>query len=226
MQEASREFSHLLILGATGRVGQTLLRQALASGRRVTVIVRDPARFNEDTRQDITAAGDRLRIIVGDASEAGLFEQAFDSDVDAVLSVLGIFNRKPGTPLTDITGGLLQAMQQHGVRRLVNMSSLGVGSSAAWGGMLEQYVIRIVLRHVLKDKLCQEKLIEFSGLDWTLLRPPRILPGEGSRDYLCWREALGVRRPAWKISRYDAAREMLNLLEKGSAIGETWHISY
>ena len=117
-------------------------------------------------------------------------------------------------------------MQAQGVKRLVCMSSLGVGETRKLGNLVVRYVTGVVLRHVLVDKACQEKLIEHSKLQWTIVRPPRIMNHEISAPLLRWQNELGGEKPRWQVSKLDAALEMLKLLEDPSSIGATWNISY
>jgi uncharacterized protein YbjT (DUF2867 family) len=209
----------LLILGGAGRTGQTLLQQALDRGYRVTALVRDPTALGA-----ISHAA--LNVVKGDVRDVELLEQLLGSGVSAVLSTLGIFIKKPGTPTADMTAPLLAAMNRQQVRRLVCMSSLGVGDSKGLGNLTVRVVTGYVLRHVLVDKQCQEKLIEHSGLDWTIVRPPRILDRNEHRAYIRWQEFSRALKPKWQISRADAGKEMLDLLEDDSSIGQTWHLSY
>lgn len=217
--EGINKINKILVLGSAGRVGRPLLQQALRAGFAVTALVRDAGRLAD-------VSHDQLRVVEGDASVVDDLEKAFSERPDAVLSTLGLFIRSPATPMTDITCKLIAAMQKHEVSRIVVMSSLGVGESRKWGGLVEQFVVRVVLRHVLNDKALQEQVIRESGLDWTILRPPRILDSDEQKDYLRWQNDLHSLKPRWKLSRADAAREMLNLVVDESTIRQTWHASY
>ena len=44
--ETRRDQMKMTVFGATGRVGEHVVRQALAAGHTVTAVVRDPARFD------------------------------------------------------------------------------------------------------------------------------------------------------------------------------------
>ncbi len=210
---------HLLVLGGAGRCGQSVLKQALQHGYRVTALLRDPAKLDD-------LQHDNLTIDEGDAADEDSITRCLQYGVDAVVSTLGTYIRNDATPMTDITRTLIAVMQSQAVSRIVLMSSMGVGDSKRWGGLTEQFVIRFVLRHVLADKTSQEQLLRQSDLDWTILRPPRILESLEHSDYSRWQSELVGFKPRWKISRADAAKEMLGLLEDPSTIGQTWHISY
>jgi hypothetical protein len=54
--------AHLIILGATGNLGRQVLRQALADGHDVAIVVRNPSRLPPDVRG-------RLAIHIGDLNE-------------------------------------------------------------------------------------------------------------------------------------------------------------
>jgi hypothetical protein len=69
-------------------------------------------------------------------------------------------------------------------------------------------------------------MIRNSGLNWSILRPPRILDNRDTKPYLRWQEPPFGGKPRWQISKQDAAAEMLKLLEDASSIGQTWQISY
>lgn len=51
------------VLGASGRTGTEVVRQALDDGHQVTVLVRDPAKLGEFK--------DRVQVIQGDAMDVG-----------------------------------------------------------------------------------------------------------------------------------------------------------
>ncbi len=219
MQVQGKQFSHLLILGGAGRAGQSLVREALASGYRVTALLRNPQKLE-------IPAHPQLNIVKGDVTDQCLLQKLLAGKVDAVLSTLGIYIKHPGTPLADMTAPLVRLMEQQGVQRLICMSSHGVGGSRKQGSLLVKFITGITLRHVLVDKQRQEEIIERSGLAWTILRPPRILDSDQSRAYQRWMECPDPPRPRWQISKQDAALEMLALLEDDSSVRQVWHISY
>ncbi|GMG86279.1 NAD(P)-dependent oxidoreductase [Biformimicrobium ophioploci] len=209
---------HLLVLGASGRTGQQLVRLALDAGYRVTACARKT--------ESIPGNHPRLCKCALDINDAASILAALDPVPDAVLSTLGIFHKTDSTPLADGTRNILSAMQDRGVRRLVLMSSLGVGDSRGQGNFIVALVSRFILPYVLRDKELQERLVKTSGLDWTILRPPQLLPSDQSRFYEMWEGDPPKKRLRWKISTLDAAQAMLNVLRSPNSCGRQYQISY
>ena len=213
------EYPRLLILGGAGKTGRKLIQQALERGYEVTAMVRNP-----DALADLEHA--RLTVERGDMNDAASLEKLLGLGFDAVLSTLGIFQKEPGTPLADMTRVLVHAMEDQGPKRIVVMSSLGVGDSKGQGNIVVKFVTGWILRYVLVDKGMQEQVLKQSSLDWTVLRPPRLLESDSSQHYRLWQGRERPRGTRWEISNFDAAREMLELLEKPESLHQAYQCSY
>ena len=70
----------LYVIGATGRTGREIVRQALARGHHVTAFVRSP--------EGIGLSNERLTILKGNAMDENQLFEAMQNH-DAVLSTLG-----------------------------------------------------------------------------------------------------------------------------------------
>jgi nucleoside-diphosphate-sugar epimerase len=195
---------HLLVLGATGKTGQHLVRQALERGCRVTAFVRDPARLGLTHPQ--------LATLTGDIADAAAVDRAVAIRPDAVVSALGITIKQDGiTPLADGTRLLLAAMARHGVRRLVVVSSLGAGDSRGQGNLLARLIQKYLLRRTLDDKTAQEALIAAAPVDATVFRPPQLTDtGQVRDDIVLWSGPQPRRRLTWKVPRATVARYALD----------------
>lgn len=112
----------LTVFGATGAVGQEVVRQALAAGHEVTAVVRDPARLPEGLR------GVALHAVVPLGDESAV--RGAVAGRDAVLSGLGARGRKAGDVTERLTVRVLEAMEAEGVRRLLVVSAAPVGPAA------------------------------------------------------------------------------------------------
>jgi nucleoside-diphosphate-sugar epimerase len=147
----------LAITGATGFVGSAALAAALDAGHLVRALTRRP---QSDKGGVNWVAGD----LADTAALANLVDGA-----DAVVHVAGLTNTPDPAAFEAAnaigTANVLAAMKAAGVRRLLFVSSL-----AAREPKLSAYGA---------SKARAETLVEASGLDWTIIRPPAVY---GPRD--------------------------------------------
>ena len=199
---------NLGVVGATGRSGLALVRQALDAGHRVTALARDPAKL------PMQAAG--LAIVRGDAAIAADVDKVVAGQ-DAVVSLLGPRKRSPPGIVSTATRHIIEAMARHGVRRLVCVSVAGIPMpgdrrgpfSVALGG-----VIKLLLRSVYEDRAGQIRLLQQSGLDWVAIRASRLTEGPRTGRYRLGYPKLG---PNLAVSREDLAACLL-----AQASDDTW----
>ena len=192
----------IVIFGASGGTGRELIAQALTARHEVTAFARNPARL----------AVDGVRVVQGDVVNAAEVGRAIKGQ-DAVLSALGAatpFRRDPTLVLG--VRHIIEAMQASGVRRLVYLSFLGVREGRLQLGALGRYVVApLLLRHPVADHALKEELIEASGLDWIIVRPPRLTNGPRTGRY---RHGTHIHATSMvpRISRADVAEFMLRQL--------------
>lgn len=194
----------VLIVGSTGGTGRQLVSQALERGHHVTALARNPARLQ--------IQHENLRVVRGDVLDEAAIDAAVEGQ-DAVLSALG--HKRwfyPNRILSDGTRNVIQAMEKHGVRRLVCETALGIGRT--WWRMGLYYtlfVIPFILPLYFWDKHRQEAVIRASSLDWIIVRPGALTNGPKRGAY---RHGPGIGNPLWtvRISRADVADFMLNQL--------------
>ena len=153
--------SLLAITGATGFVGSAVLDAALAEGHQVRALAR---------REQAPRAG--VEWVRGDLGDTGALA-ALVAGADAVVHVAGLTNTPDPAQfeIANVTGTahVIAAMAEAGLRRLVLVSSL-----AAREPKLSAYGA---------SKARAETLVEASGLDWTIVRPPGVY-GPRDVDYL------------------------------------------
>ena len=141
-----------------------------------------------------------------------------------VLALLILCRRS--TALSDGTKNIVQAMEKHGVRRLICESSLGVGDSRGRLGILYNLtLVPLFLRNIFADKAVQEQIIQASGLDWVIVRPTSLTNGRRRNVYRA-----GMDIGHWffptKISRADVADFMLKQLTDDTYLRKTPGVSY
>jgi hypothetical protein len=117
-------------------------------------------------------------------------------------------------------------MRKHGVRRLVCLTSLGLGDSAGRLGMpYNLLVIPLVLPIYFLDKASQERLIAQSDREWIIVRPGSLNNGV-KRERVNSGQKVGSYLWTVRISRANVADFVLNQLTSdsylGSAPGLAW----
>src|SRR6266705_697284 len=187
----------LFVIGATGRTGREVVQQALTRGHEVTAFVRSP--------ESIGVKNERLTVLKGNAIDE---KQLFDAmqNHDAVVSTLGprhVF--KPTSMLHDSALAATRAMKRAGVKRLL------VLSAAAHFPGIPNRIASFIMRNHMRDSLAMEEIVQASGLDWTIARPPRLT----QEDYSTYRSREGAApKMGFTVSRRAVAAFMLDVIEQ------------
>ncbi|MFE9365040.1 NAD(P)-dependent oxidoreductase [Streptomyces sp. NPDC006978] len=209
----------LTVFGATGAVGQEVVRQALAAGHEVTAVVRDPARLPEGLR------GVALHAVVPLGDESAV--RGAVAGRDAVLSGLGARGRKAGDVTERLTVRVLEAMEAEGVRRLLVVSAAPVGPAPADDPLLDRVVrkvIGVVLKEVYADLTRMEAALAAGATDWTSVRPPKLTNGPLTGAY---RTVVGgTPRSGRSLARADVAHAMLALIDEPAAVKQGVGVAY
>ena len=192
---------HVLVIGAAGPLGREIMAAGLRRGHDVTGYSGDPT--------------DRLA--VGDAV-AGR-----DAVVYAVAPSGG--RRRDGV----VAAGALatvRAMSDLRVRRLVCVSSAGISAQAdPDGGWWYEHVVKPLFRSGAAAELRQmEVTVRQSGLDWTIVRPARLVEGPAQHS---WRAGPGYGVPhGAKIAYADAAAFVVAQLDDERDVGHAVAIAW
>jgi len=201
---------NLVVLGATGSTGLEIVRQAIEYGHSVTAFVRSPERLNPFR--------DRISVKQGNLLDAAELEPVIKGH-DAVLSAFG-----PRVPIAKGDANLLRqfavalttAMPRAGVRRVVLESVAFLFKDAI---IPPAYLLgRLFFPGVVADASGMEKVLEKSGLDWTIARPPKLTPKPYTGKYRVREGHL----PAFgfSISYADVADFMIKAVQNRSLIGK------
>ncbi len=150
----------VIIFGATGKTGQHAIRCALDGGHATTAFGRSVDRLS-------TESG--LTLSRGDVFDAEVVAEAVAGH-DAAIVCLGSTSLKDRTTLTSGTGHIVDAVDRHGVGRLVVVSAAGVGESWAQIPWSSKLMFKTMLRNVFADHRAQEEAVRGSAANWTVVR--------------------------------------------------------
>jgi putative NADH-flavin reductase len=161
----------LAILGATGGIGGHLLTWAIESGHEVQVLARDPGRLASWPG----VRDGQLVVTRGDAHDGAAVAEV-TSGTDAVLSALGPRGVKTPALLEHAAGCLLDGMAKSGTRRLICVSAAGAFITGDPDtGFLVKAILPRIFAGPFADTQQMEAAIRASDLDWTLVRPSRLV---------------------------------------------------
>ncbi|WP_376696200.1 NAD(P)-dependent oxidoreductase [Wenzhouxiangella sp. EGI_FJ10305] len=189
----------VLIIGASKGIGRHAVDYALKRGCSVRAMARGAANIKREH--------ERLEKFSGDATDRDDVRRALKG-INAVIFALGMPSGptrlfRPVTVFSRSTEILVDEMEENGPKRLVVVTGFGAGASRSAMNIVEETGHHLLLGRVYADKDVQEKIVERSGLDWTIARPTILTNGRAKGKYKVltdpesWRNGL--------ISRADVA---------------------
>jgi uncharacterized protein YbjT (DUF2867 family) len=197
----------VVVAGGHGQVALRLERLLASSGDTAVAIVRNP-----DHVGDVQAAGAEALICDLEGTDLDAVAAHLEG-ADAVVFAAGA---GPGSGIPrkqtvdrDASVLMADAAERAGVRRFVQISSMGAGTPPG-PGTDETFAAYLRAKTEAEDDLRRR------DLDWTVLRPGGLTnaPGTG-------RVRLASSVPRGQISRDDVAAVIFGLLSRARGIGRT-----
>lgn len=198
----------LTIFGGSGATGRVLIRRAVEREVRIRALVRHPGNLRLPKS---------VEVLEGELSSDARIDSAI-SGSDAVIILFG-----PRPPYTDIfcqdaTRRIVSSMKRNGLRRLICQTGAMVGDYPANRTRPFRLMVELFNRRMpelAKDREEQEKEVMESGLDWTIVKPPKLTDGNGKGKWVAGRDVrVGLLS---SITREDLA---------GFILGEVFHDSF
>ena len=156
----------IALTGATGFIGQCLLRELPKRGYRLRVLLRRPS----------VVPMESASAVVGDLARPQNMSAAL-ADVDAVIHSAGLAHAMSGLPEddyrvlnTEATVGLARAAQRAGARRFVFLSSIRAQSGPTADHVLTEDLAPAPTDAYGRSKLAAEQGLAELDLDWVALR--------------------------------------------------------
>ena len=192
----------ILLCGASGFVGRHLEKALLEAGHQVTRGVRQPRNTNDvaiDYRNDTEIATWIPRL----------------SGIEAVVNAVGVLRDSKAQPMDKlhdaVPRALFAAAAQSGVKRIVQISALGVGT-----GIPTAY---------MQTKQKADDFLQTLNVDWAILRPSLIYGKDGAstRMFMLLAQLPMMMLPGagkqvvQPVHIDDIAQAVVNLLASGTA---------
>ena len=201
----------VLVAGATGGTGQEAVRQALAQGFAVRVLVR-----NEDAARPLL--GEKVQYAVGNVRDPAAIAQALKG-ATYVISALGSNSQRDPENKPEFidyggTKHLVEASKAAGVKQFVLVSSMGATHA--------DHPLNKMFDNILVWKLKGEDALRASGVPYTVVRPGGLRNAQAGQTALTALQ--GDPKVNGQISRADVAAICVAALGNKAAQGKTFEV--
>jgi UDP-glucose 4-epimerase len=201
------------LTGATGFIGRALVREFLARGYRVRVLLRRPTAVPVECSS----------AVIGDLARLRNMRDAFQ-DTDFVIHTAGVAPVMSGVPdddfrtlNTEATLNLARAAQKAGVKRFVFLSSVRAQSGPSSPDILTEDDRPVPIDAYGRSKLAAEEGLAKLDLDWVALRLP-LTYGPGVKGNFARLTRLAQSKVPLPIGSLKAKRSILSLQNLTSGI--------
>ena len=189
----------IIVFGATGGVGKSVVAQALEAGLEVTAFVRTPSKM------DITH--ENLKLIQGNAFNQEEVSAAIVGH-DAVVSCIGSNQgMKESTEIQEMTKNIVDGMKKHNVERIIYTASAGIHKEIPG---VSGKLVMFMLKNPLKDHRAAVDYIQANRLNYTIVRPMGLTDQPFTGKYR--ESASSVPEKSRTIPRADVAHFILKAL--------------
>ncbi|PGK32821.1 NADH-flavin reductase [Bacillus anthracis] len=204
----------IAILGANGKAGKFLVNEALEKGYKVKILTR-----NSNT---MTIANENLETIIGDARD-------FSSICELLKGCRAVINAV-GQPKNEsyifstVTKHILEAMKEFEIKRYILISGGSLNVTEDQKGIINKIgatLFKLFLPKMMQDKYEELQIIQSSEVDWTIVRLPFVLEGDGIGNI---KESL-VDMPGIKIQNGDIAPFVIKQINSERYVGRCPFIS-
>jgi hypothetical protein len=208
----------IALIGATGTIGQRILKEALDRGHQVTAIVRDASR--------LTTKHDQLNVAIGDVLDPESIAKAAAGH-DVVISAIG---PKHGDEqaLVKAVESLVEGVKRSGVRRLLAVGGAGSLEVAPGVQLVDSPSFPEAWKGIAIAHRDAMEAYKKSDLDWTVFSPAALIqPGERTGNYRTGTDQLVTDQNGdSRISAEDYAVAMLDEAENPKYIRARFTAAY
>ncbi|MGB6406883.1 MAG: SDR family oxidoreductase [Planococcus donghaensis] len=200
---------NVLVIGANGQVGRNIVKELAETNHKATAMVRKEEQI--DKLKELGAAN----VVLGDLEQD--FSAAFEG-VDAVIFAAGS-GPKTGADKTltiDLWGSVKAAQyaQEKGVKRFVQLGSVGSDNPDAGGEAMKPYLVA---------KRTADDLLKTTNLDYTIVRPGALSDEEKSGKIEVSLDGFSSLEGR-SIPRADVAHVLVDVLDRNNTYHKVFEV--
>lgn len=166
---------NITIIGASRGIGLEAVKRGLNRKHTITTLSRSEIKIDENNS---------LKMIIGDATNKADLLKSLEN-AEAIIVTLGTSkNMKTTTLFSDFAKLIVEV---HNEKKIVVpfifITGFGAGDSKNYVSWLIQLFLKYLLKDVYADKTKMEETITETDLNWTVVRPGRLLDKELTEKY-------------------------------------------
>jgi len=166
---------NITIIGASAGIGLETVKRGLDRNHSITTLSRSGIEIGEKKS---------LKVILGDATnKADLLSSI--QNADAIIVTLGTSKNMNATTLfSDFAQLMMEIHKENKIDSpFIFVTGFGAGESKNYVPWLVKMFLKYFLKDVYADKTKMEEIITNSDLNWTVIRPGRLLDNELTEKY-------------------------------------------
>jgi len=158
---------NITIIGASAGLGLETVKRGLDRNHSITTLSRTGIEIEENRS---------LNVIIGDATNKADLLNSIQG-ADALIVTLGTGkNMKATTLFSDFAKGIIEIHRENKIAvPIIFVTGFGAGESKNYVSWLVRMFLKYMLKDVYSDKTKMEEIITHSDLNWTVVRPGRLL---------------------------------------------------
>jgi putative NADH-flavin reductase len=166
---------NITIIGASGGIGLEALKIGLNRKHSVTTLSRSGIEI---------AAKESFKMIIGDATNKTDLKNAIQN-AEAIIVTLGtVKNTKSTSLFSDFAKLMVEIHRENKINvPFIFVTGFGAGESKNYVSWLIKLFLKYLLKDVYADKTKMEEIITSSDMNWTVVRPGRLLDKELTEKY-------------------------------------------
>ncbi len=166
---------NITIIGASAGIGLEAVKRGLNRNHSITTLSRSKIEIEENQS---------LKMLLGDATNKADLLNAIQN-ADALIITLGTGkNMKATTLFSDFAKLILEIHEEKKiVVPFIFVTGFGAGESKNYVSWLVRLFLNSLLKEVYANKTKMEEMITHSDLNWTVVRPGRLLDKDLTEHY-------------------------------------------
>ncbi|NDA60566.1 MAG: NAD(P)-dependent oxidoreductase [Chitinophagia bacterium] len=196
---------NITIIGASSGIGLETVKRGLNRKHTITTLSRSEIKIEEN---------ESLKMILGDATNKADLRNSIQN-AEAIIVTLGTGkNMKVTTLFSDFAKLIVEIHRENKIDvPFIFVTGFGAGESKNYVSWLVKLFLKYFLKDVYADKTKMEEIITHTDINWTVVRPGRLLDKQLTEKYRVENTLFkGINIGA--INRADVADFLIKQAEK------------